>query len=357
MRISSFLSLLLCLGCLLGGSISTSSAQAVPTPSTLPAPRAGRSFVLLIVGTPGTPLIGRHYRDWATRFQNHLSIAGVSSPDLITLSQQQDIPHRNGDATLTAIKDTLAQLGKQISRHDQLVLILIGHGDLSGSLTLPGPDISPQILAESLNAIPTEHQVILDFASCSGALIPPVQGSGRVILAANGPTETSDSDFAEFFLLALEGKLTSSATRPSVTDKDSQANLLKIFNLASHEYAQWITHQKQTETGWVVEGKSSLDIFTKLYSGADLPETRRLASGNDAPGDDSPLSLVPDKNVEFWNGRRLISEHPTLEDTGKTDGSSALGGEGYSPLKGEKPGDIGFLARQTVLGHPSPLNP
>ena len=343
---------LACVGLLWSAAGSLAFAQIAS------ATRPAKACALIVVGTPGTPLYARHYRDWAGRFHRYLTAsAGLASGDVLVLGEQKDLPNRSGEVTAAAIQAALTSLSGKVTNQDQFILILIGHGEPGGTLAIPGPDLTPTMLADGLKAVATGNQVIINMSSCSGAVISSLAGPGRIIITASGPTQTSDSDFAEFLLLALEGNLPGATPPPSPPAKPAAADLLTAFNTASNVFAQWITSQQQTETGWVVQGRSFRDIFSKLYSGDDVPPGRKLSSDISGAQDDPPLVLPPQTDVAFWTGRRLPTETPLIEDTGKTDGVAATGPEGYKPVGGEKSSDVGALARRTVLGRPALLAP
>ncbi|MFA4945281.1 MAG: hypothetical protein WC789_11340 [Lentisphaeria bacterium] len=334
-------------------------------PAAEPPPAAPRCRALLVGGTPGTPMHARHYANWLARFRSLLldRAAPGAAPDLLLLTPQPEIPGRTGAATAATLQEAIASLAKRTAPQDQFILILIGHGQPDGALALPGPDLPPAQLAEALKPMPAERQIILDFTSCSGAAIPALAKPGRILVAANGASETADSEFAEFLLLTLEGKLTNTADEQPFAAPGRPLTLLTAFNAASHEFAQWIARQRlpKGSDGWLVQGRRSREIFRRLYGAADVPPAKQMAPPDPAveKKDDVLLPLVPENPPDeaAWAGRRLPNGHPLLEDTGKSDGASALGPDGYQPLTGDKDGAVGFLAKQTGFGQPAPPAP
>ncbi len=291
-----------------------------------------QSHVLILTGSPGTPLYARHHADWAGRFAACFGSAGAK------------VSSMSGPAsTATGIRQKIAEIASQVRPNDQFVLVMLGHGGTEGAFVVPGPDLGMKELAESLATIKAQSMVILNFTSSSGAALKDLRQPGRIVVTATSPMETGDSDFAEFFLQALE----SAKGRP--------ISVLDTFNQSSYEHAQWITRQRQTEEGWAVEGRKSLEIFKKLYGGQDVPVSRRLAaSESDGIKDDPTLPLVPDGKVDFWKGRRLVSEHALLEDTGQSEGAAAVDADGHHPLDPKKDDDAGALAKRVVLPRSAP---
>lgn len=317
------------------------------------AAQPARVHALLVAGSPGTPLFARHYQDWLSRFAACIRhAAGKDLGELVILCDSLDLPG-SAKVDVEAIKESLARLAAKAAPQDQFILVLLGHASSSGALVVPGPDLAPVDLAEFLKPLAARRQIVVQFSACSGAAIAPLARPGRIIITSNSALQTGDSDFAEFFLLALEGKITNSATRPAESQSPSSRSLLSVFNMASHEYAQWITRQRQTEGGWVVEGRQSRAIFERLYGGESTPASRKPDPNAPPAGEDVVLPLTPSVDAAFWTGRRLVTEQPLLEDAGGAEGVAALGGEGYKPVQPSSPEGAGALAQSTVLGKPA----
>ena len=341
------LSILLIVCAIIGLLPTLRAADSAPAPSASP-----RCFALIIGGAPGDALHGRHFADWLNRFYTVLKPSVSQSDDLILLTSQGEVKPRTGDATGASIQTAISNFVMRVESGDQFVLVLVGHGLADGSLALAGPDLSTAALAEALKPLKAKRQIVLDFTSSSGAIIPVMVQPGRILLTANTAEQTSASEFAEFFLLALEAK--SAGPAPS---------LLDLFNTATVAYAQWIAHQCQpSETeglkGWKVSGKQACALYRKLYSGDDVPESIRLASASDTE-EDAELPLAPGENPDagFWTGRRLPNGTPMLEDTGRSDGASSLSEAGFKAITGTGGDGIGQLAKRTFLGKPEGIAP
>jgi hypothetical protein len=237
---------------------------------------------------------------------------------------------------------------------------------------IPGPDIEMAAMAEALNRIAARNQVVLNFASNSGDSIARLSRAGRVLVTASSPGQVNDSDFAEFFLQALETGAGDDGSSPADGVKDRPQSLLATYNWAVLHTAEWIVRQRLAPSadptqprghtpGWIVEGKQSAEIFKKLYSGPDVPAERSFVPSPESEQPDAAVQSLVANNEEWWSGRRSITEMPVLEDLGPGKaaaagkGSSALGVKGYRPLKGTAPTETGFLARQIVLGNPQLL--
>ncbi|MDX9975829.1 MAG: C13 family peptidase [FCB group bacterium] len=333
------------------------SPKGLADEATKASPPAPRCFALLVGGAPGTAMNARHYANWLGRFQAQLK-ASVSSPeDLMILTPQQEVAGRTGEATGPVILDAISNLVARVTPQDQFVLVLIGHGQTDGSLAIPGPDLAPAVIAEALKPMAAKRQIVLGFSACSGAMIPELVKPGRIIIASHAAGQTSDTEFAEFFLMALEAPRPVNAAEPAGA-APQPASLLEIFNTASYEYAQWVVRQQLAGEGagqgWIVQGGKAREIYRRLYGEDDVPESKRMSSTNKEGEEDVVLPLSPGVNpdVAFWSGRRLPNGTPSLEDTGKSDGVSSLTADKHEPITGSKGGGIGMVAKRTILGRP-----
>jgi len=337
-----------------GASAETTWADG-GTPSTAPA---GQCFVLMISGQPGNLMYARHYRERLTRFYAYFTRqARVPAANITVLSGDAKFKDDmvTGVATTKQITTTLAALAKNVKPDDQLIVIILGHGavaDDSCTLMLPGPDIEMAAFGEALNHISSANQVVLNFASNSGDAITHVSHPGRVIITANSVSQINDSDFAEFFLQALE------TGNPDGPVRQPQLSLLNAYNWAVLHTAQWTVRQKFSgdaeHPAWTVEGKDSAAIFKRLYGAPDVSPERQYLDSPEALQPDAPVDLV-NKMDAAGGARRMITETPALEDLGTGKPATSLSVKGYEPLLGSTSGEPGFLARRVVLGQPSLL--
>ncbi|MCY2995308.1 MAG: hypothetical protein NTY19_46715, partial [Planctomycetota bacterium] len=362
---------------------ATLAAAQDPAAKVQPAPQV---FVLAVSGNPGSPVYARRMNDWLTRFHAYLTgPAALAKENAIVLCGDQDLkaPFVQGPATAEAVKRAIATVAQKLRPDDQFILFLVGHGALEDPLPmllLPGQDLSAKELAEALEAVPAENQVVLNFAGASGDFLWHLARRGRVNVAATSPGEEGEPVLCEFFLQALEGKQAdgespwpladNQARAQPATDplkpvwrtgnKDGQVSVLEAYNWAAHETAMWIARQKRADgEQWIVEGRQSVALFKRLAAGEDSdPGARKLSPQSDANAPDAviPLAMKEGQDLDpWWIGRRTVLEHALLEDCGQEVGVSCLRGQGYEPLDGVKEGQPGWLARRVLLGRPALL--
>jgi hypothetical protein len=317
-----------------------------------PAP-AGQTYAILIGGLGGQEPYSRWYMDWLTRFQTYLTTtAHVPSANVVVLSDKA--------ATFDAITSAFHQFAQHAQPQDQLVLFIVGHGEISDpapKISLSGPDPTPPQIGALLDSFPAKNQVILNFSASSGEFLKTLSAPNRVNITATSPTEIEEPIFTEFFLRGLESKRAD-------TDKKGTVTMLEAYNWAAQQTALWIARWKETNTGkpldpsepvgptvWLASGKETIEIFQKLYAGVP---NRKLDPASDSSKDDVPVDLVPPGGqvTNDWASRRVVDEHALLEDCGQGVGVSVITDKGFQPILGQKPGDPGYLAAHTVLGGP-----
>jgi hypothetical protein len=340
--------LLLCLG-LLGFCAIAARAQA---PSAAP----GQCYAILVGGLGAQDPYGKWYADWLARFHAYLTqSAHVPEANIVQLSEKA--------ATFAAITDAFGKLGARAQPQDQLILFIVGHGEITGAhatLELAGPDPTAPQLAALLNSFPAKNQVVLNFSASSGNFVKDLSAPGRVNIAATSPTEGNEPIFAEFFLRGLESKRADTANKGTIT-------LLEAFNWSAQQTVQWIGRWTESEGGgegsspndpttWKASGKETVEIFEKLYAGDPM---RKLdpTSNRTAADVDGPLEPPGGQVTDDWALRRVVDEHAVLEDCGQGIGVAEMSEKGVQPILGQKPGDPGYLAGLTVLGQPGLLHP
>ena len=326
----------------------------------------GQCYAFLVSSWSGTKIHARRHHDWLLRFHTYLTkTAGVPAENIIALCGDEDLLHPavKGHATAESIRKSLEELAGKATAADQFVLFMVGHGvvtDKIPTLVLSGPDFSAADLAESLEGIQAANQVVLNFSASSGSFLSFLAQKGRANIAATSPGEGNEPVLAEFFLRAIESKRADGEGAPAAGRKDGVVTALEAYNWATHETALWIMRIRAAGDGWRLSGKESVEIFEKLYVGPDdAPGARKLARGSDRNVPDPIVVIKPQDGLvdSSWRGRRVLSEHSTLEDCGEETGVSAIRSEGYEPLAGKKVGDPGYLAGRVVIGKAELLKP
>jgi len=305
------------------------SSQAFPEEQAA----KGQCYAFLVSSLSGTEIHARRHHDWLLRFHAYLTkTAEVPTENVIALCGDEGLVHPavKGHATAETIKKALEGIAGKVTPADQFILFMVGHGvvtDKVPTLVLSGPDFSASDLAKSLEGLQAGNQVMLNFAASSGSFLPFLARKGRVNIAATSPGEGNEPVLAEFFLRAIESKRADGEGAPSAGRKDESVTALEAYNWATHETALWIMRIKAAGNGWRLSGKESVEIFEKLYAGREgAPGARKLARGSNRNVPDPVVVIKPKDGIvdSSWSGRRVLSEHSTLEDCGEETGVSAL---------------------------------
>lgn len=302
---------------------------------------------VIVDGLAGTTWHAARFRDWTTRFRAYLvDRAGVPAGNIVVLSGAPAAAPGGArpPATAAAVLTAISNVAARTTAGGQFILFLAGHGentDGDATFVLPGRDLRAAELREALAAVSASNQVVIHCGASAGDAIAKLAAPNRVIVAADAPGEVAEPVFGEFLLLALE--------------RMPAGSLGDAYNAAARETALWIRRIRETETGWRVDGRESVRLFRKLYGGTAATDGGRVldaASAVDA-ADAEPTLGPPAAGATPVPGQRVLTEHATLEDTGRDAGVAALTPTGYKPVAGVADGEPGYRAGRVFLGQPT----
>jgi hypothetical protein len=202
--------------------------------AALAAPAA--SYFVTVAGLGGSPEYDKQFADWATEFDKQLKTNGPNA-HVITLS--------GSAATKQHIEETLSKIAGQAQREDAFALLLIGHGSFDGAdykLNIPGPDITGRELANLLNRIPAQRQLVVNMTSCSGASLAALARKDRVVMVATkSGNEKNATIFPRYWLDALHDPAADA-------DKNGSISALEAFEYAEHKTAAYFEQEKLLAT-------------------------------------------------------------------------------------------------------------
>jgi hypothetical protein len=208
------------------------------------ASTAGEQFAMVVTGASGGDAYAQKYDQWRATFVSTLREKfGYSADRLRVLAEAESEGVQK--ATRENVQRVLLELRKRLSKDDQLLILLVGHGtSLDGEdakFNLVGPDMSATEWAELLKPLP--GRVV--FVNTTGASFPFLQklaGRGRVVLTAtDSALQQFETTFPEYFVNAF--------TDPAAdTDKDGRVSLWEAFAFASAGVRQWFEQKGQLAT-------------------------------------------------------------------------------------------------------------
>ena len=149
-------------------------------------------------------------------------------------------------ATRENVRGALAELRKRMTKDDQLVVLLIGHGtSLDGDeakFNLVGPDLSATEWSELLRPLPgasglRQHDRRAAFRSCASW---PAKGQ-VVLTATDAAAQQFETVFPEFFIKAFDDPAAD-------LDRNGRVSIWEAFTYASAGVRQWFEQKGQLPT-------------------------------------------------------------------------------------------------------------
>ncbi len=213
---------------------------------------AGNRFALVVTGASGGDAYAQKYAKWRTSFVETLRGKFHYDPErLIVLAEtaprQGSGPAEDGvrSATRENVRGVLADLRQRMTKDDQLLVLLIGHGtSLDGDeakFNLVGPDLSAGEWRELLRPLPGR----LVFVNTTGASFPflrKLAGKGRVVLTATDTVaQQFETVFPEFFVKAFDDAAAD-------LDRNNRVSIWEAFTYASAGVRQWFEQKGQLPT-------------------------------------------------------------------------------------------------------------
>ena len=217
---------------------------------------AGERYALIVTGASGGEAYAQKYAKWRASFVETLRGKFHYDPQrLIVLAEtgsgqalRPGSGQADGDvqsATRENVRAALADLRKRMTKDDQLLVLLIGHGtSLDGEeakFNLVGPDLSASEWADLLRPIPGR----LVFVNTTGASFPflrKLAGKGHVVLTAtDAAAQQFETVFPEFFIKAFDDGAAD-------LDRSKRVSIWEAFTYASAGVRQWFEQKGQLPT-------------------------------------------------------------------------------------------------------------
>lgn len=184
-----------------------------------------RATVLVVVGAAGEENYGEKFTQWAEEWRK---AAGKAQAKFISIGLDKD----------TGKDKELLQQKLEAEKKEGLEafwLVMLGHGTFDGTeakFNLRNTDFTADELASWLKPF-TRPVAIIDTSSSSGAFLPKLSQSGRVIVTATkSGFEQNFARFGEFISKAI-------ADTAADLDKDGQTSLLEAYLMAGRKVAEF----------------------------------------------------------------------------------------------------------------------
>ena len=205
---------------------------------------AGERYAMIVTGASGAEVYEQKYQTWRTSFTATLVDAFKYDPQRIIALAEHEGPGVQ-KATRENVQRALGDLRKRMTREDQLLVLLIGHGTTidgdEAKFNLVGPDLTAREWADLLKPLPGR----LVFVNTTGASFPFLRrmaARGRVILTAtDSAAQQFETVFPEFFIKAF-------ADDAADLDKSGRVSVWEAFAYASDGVRQWFEQKGQLPT-------------------------------------------------------------------------------------------------------------
>ncbi len=205
---------------------------------------AGDRYALVITGASGGDAYAQKYDKWRAAFVETLRSSFHYDPQrLIVLAEAADQGARM--ATRDNVRGVLTDLRRRMTRDDQLLVLLIGHGtSLDGDeakFNLVGPDLSATEWSELLRPLPG-RLVFVDTTGASFPFLRKLAGKGHVVLTAtDAAAQQFETVFPEYFIKAFDDPAAD-------LDRNHRVSVWEAFTYASAGVRQWFEQKGQLPT-------------------------------------------------------------------------------------------------------------
>jgi hypothetical protein len=205
---------------------------------------AGDRYAVLITGASGGDAYAQKYQKLRASFTTIFrDTFAYRSDRLIVLAEQESEGVLR--ATRENVQRVFGELRKRLTKDDQLLVFLIGHGTTGdgdeAKFNLVGPDLSASEWSDLLKPLPGR----LVFVNSTGASFPflkKLAGRGRVVLTAtDSAAQQFETVFPEFFIRAFEDDAAD-------LDKSGRVSIWEAFTYASAAVRQWFEQKGELPT-------------------------------------------------------------------------------------------------------------
>lgn len=201
------------------------AARARPSAS----PQAA-TWLLVVSGVGGDDERRAAFVELSHQLMDAAARHGVAADRIGYLAEAADTPRARARSTRENIESELQRLAGLAAPDDQVVIVLLGHGNIRAGeayFNLPGPDISAGEFAIALTPLQPRQVAVVNTTAASGPFVRALAAPGRVVITATrGDRELLEPTFARFFIEAFDGT-------GADLDKDQRVSLLEAFRFAN----------------------------------------------------------------------------------------------------------------------------
>lgn len=220
---------------------------------------AGENYALVLTGASSGDPYAAKYTAWRRSFVSTLRTKFAYPDDhVIVLAERasagdvRDVPDVSDLSVRAATRDevrrTLVDLRSRLTKDDQLIVLLVGHGTTAegprgadAKFNLAGPDLRASDWADLLKPL-AARLIFVDTTAASFPFLRQLAGPGRIVITATDSTaQEFETVFGEFFVRAFDD--------PSAdADKNGRVSVFEAFTYASGAVRAWFEQRGQLPT-------------------------------------------------------------------------------------------------------------
>jgi len=269
-------------------------------------------YAVLITGASGGETYAQKYQKIRASFIATLRETFDYKPERLFVLAEEEADGVQ-KATRENVQRTLVDLRKRLTKDDQLLILLVGHGTVDGGedakFNLVGPDLSAGEWADLVKAIPG-RLVFVDTTGASFPFLKKIAGRNRVVLTANDSVaQQFETIFPEYFVKAFDDDAADS-------DKSGRVSIWEAFQYASAAVRQYFEEKGQLATERPLLDDTGAGIGREAQSPGADGALARVTYLEPEPA----LTLPSDAGLALLVRRRAAIERALAELKAKKEG-------------------------------------
>lgn len=198
---------------------------------------------------------------------------------------------RSDAVSRDAVLEHFSELANETTRTDQIAVYLVGHGsfdDHEYKFNIAGPDLTGADIRDAMDSLPSDHQLLVNTSSASGAMAEMLENERRLlILATRSGVERHATRFGSYFFAAFDNPTAD-------LNKNEAVSVSEAFQFAERQVNDYFSRNDQlaTEHPRMEGSRGDRFVVARLSSQRSVqdgaiqqqsdPELRRLEEARDA---------------------------------------------------------------------------
>ena len=204
---------------------------------------AEQRWAIIVSGASGGPKYAEDMKTWRTALSTTLVDRYGFTADKVRVFVDETV--KTGDqGTAENVRRVLAEVKKQLTREDLLLLVFLGHGTAdadAAKFNLVGPDMTAVDWAGLLTGVPS-RMVVINTTEASFPFLERLSGANRVVITATDTVAQKYATvFPDYFVKALSAASTD-------LDKNGRTSIFEVFAATSLAVKQHYEQRGQLTT-------------------------------------------------------------------------------------------------------------